>query len=38
MISRGFFGRRRPAEVEKRLPPGQYLEKGFPVPRPLISA
>jgi DMSO/TMAO reductase YedYZ molybdopterin-dependent catalytic subunit len=31
MISRGFFGRRRPAEVEKRLPPGQYLEKGFPV-------
>jgi DMSO/TMAO reductase YedYZ molybdopterin-dependent catalytic subunit len=31
VISRGFFGRRRPAEVEKRLPPGQYLEKGFPV-------
>jgi len=31
MISRGFFGRQRPPEVEKRLPPGQYLEKGFPV-------
>jgi DMSO/TMAO reductase YedYZ molybdopterin-dependent catalytic subunit len=31
VISRVFFGRRRPAEVEKRLPPGQYLEKGFPV-------
>ena len=31
MISRGFFGRRRPAEVDKRLPPGQYLENGFPV-------
>jgi DMSO/TMAO reductase YedYZ molybdopterin-dependent catalytic subunit len=31
MISRGFFGRRRPAEVEKRLPPGQYLVTDFPV-------
>ena len=31
MISRGFFGRRRPPEVEGRLPTGQYLEKGFPV-------
>src|SRR4029077_16193915 len=25
LISRGFLGRRRPAEVESRLPPGQYL-------------
>jgi DMSO/TMAO reductase YedYZ molybdopterin-dependent catalytic subunit len=31
MLSRGFFGRRRPPEVESRLPPGQYFEKGFPV-------
>ncbi len=31
MISRGFFGRRRPAEVENRLPPGQYLVTDFPV-------
>jgi DMSO/TMAO reductase YedYZ molybdopterin-dependent catalytic subunit len=31
VISRGFFGRRRPAEVEKRLPPGQYLVNDFPV-------
>src|SRR5450631_4543932 len=31
MISRGFFGRRRPADVEKRLPPGQYLVRDFPV-------
>ena len=31
MSTRGFFGRRRPAEIEKRLPPGQYLENGFPV-------
>jgi len=31
MISRGFLGRRRPAEVEKRLPPGQYLVTDFPV-------
>lgn len=31
MISRGFFGRRRPAEVEKRLPPSQYLVTDFPV-------
>jgi DMSO/TMAO reductase YedYZ molybdopterin-dependent catalytic subunit len=31
VISRGFFGRRRPAEVEKRLPPGQYFVKDFPV-------
>ena len=31
MISRGFLGRRRPADVEKRLPPGQYLVTDFPV-------
>ena len=31
MISRGFSGRRRPADVEKRLPPGQYLTTDFPV-------
>ena len=31
MISRGFTGRRRPAEVEGRLPPGQYLVTDFPV-------
>ncbi len=31
MISRGFSGRRRPADVAKRLPPGQYLVEDFPV-------
>jgi len=31
LISRGFLGRRRPPEVEKRLPPGQYLVTDFPV-------
>lgn len=31
IISRGFLGRRRPAEVEGRLPPGQYLVTDFPV-------
>jgi DMSO/TMAO reductase YedYZ molybdopterin-dependent catalytic subunit len=31
-VSRGFGGRRRtPDDVRQRLPPGQYLEKGFPV-------
>ena len=31
-VSRGFTGRRRtPGEVGDRLPPGQYLEPGFPV-------
>jgi DMSO/TMAO reductase YedYZ molybdopterin-dependent catalytic subunit len=31
-LSRGFSGRRRvPEELEQRLPPGQYYEKGFPV-------
>jgi len=29
VISRGFTGRRRPGS--DRLPPGQYLERGFPV-------
>ena len=41
MISRGFSGRRRGGDVEKRLPPGQYLVKDFPVlsagPTPRIS-
>jgi DMSO/TMAO reductase YedYZ molybdopterin-dependent catalytic subunit len=31
MFSRGFSGRRRSADVEKRLPPGQYLTTDFPV-------
>jgi len=31
VLSRGFLGRRRPPEVEKRLPPGQYLVTDFPV-------
>jgi DMSO/TMAO reductase YedYZ molybdopterin-dependent catalytic subunit len=30
-ISRGFGGRRRDPELAKRIPPGQYLENGFPV-------
>jgi DMSO/TMAO reductase YedYZ molybdopterin-dependent catalytic subunit len=31
-LSRGFSGRRRvPEDVAARLPPGQYLETGFPV-------
>lgn len=30
MATRGFFGRRRP-EPPRPLPPGQYLETGFPV-------
>ena len=31
-VSRGFGGRRRtPDDVRERLPPGQYLESGFPV-------
>jgi DMSO/TMAO reductase YedYZ molybdopterin-dependent catalytic subunit len=41
MITRGFLGRRPPPEVAGRLPPGQYLETGFPVlsagPTPHIS-
>jgi DMSO/TMAO reductase YedYZ molybdopterin-dependent catalytic subunit len=31
MITRGFFGRRPTTEDAARLPPGQYLERGFPV-------
>jgi DMSO/TMAO reductase YedYZ molybdopterin-dependent catalytic subunit len=30
-ISRGFRGRREPAEDSSRLPPGQYLVRDFPV-------
>jgi len=30
-FSRGFRGRRKPSDVAGRLPPGQYLERGFPV-------
>ena len=40
-ITRGFFGRRLSEEEQKRLPPGQYLERGFPVlsagPTPRIT-
>ncbi len=31
MVSRGFFGRRLAPEIAARIPPGQYLERGFPV-------
>lgn len=32
MVTRGFSGRgNRPPEVRDRLPPGQFLESGFPV-------
>ncbi len=31
ITSRGFQGRRQPGEVAGRLPPGQYVERGFPV-------
>lgn len=31
ITTRGFFGRRPADDEAKRLPPGQYLEKGFPV-------
>jgi DMSO/TMAO reductase YedYZ molybdopterin-dependent catalytic subunit len=30
-LSRGFRGRRQPSELTGRIPPGQYLERGFPV-------
>ena len=30
-ISRGFTGRRHPAEDPSRIPPGQYLTTDFPV-------
>jgi DMSO/TMAO reductase YedYZ molybdopterin-dependent catalytic subunit len=31
VISRGFHGRRQQNDLGARLPPGQYLENGFPV-------
>jgi DMSO/TMAO reductase YedYZ molybdopterin-dependent catalytic subunit len=31
IVSRAFKGRRQPDDVAGRLPPGQYLEHGFPV-------
>ena len=31
MISRNFFGKKDNPELNKRLPPGQYIEKSFPV-------
>jgi DMSO/TMAO reductase YedYZ molybdopterin-dependent catalytic subunit len=31
LFSRGFFGRRQPAEANGRVPPGQYLTSDFPV-------
>src|SRR5688572_17467011 len=42
-VSRGFGGRRRaPDDLAARLPPGQYLEHGFPVltagPTPEVGA
>ena len=30
-FSRGFRGRRQKSETSARIPPGQYLERGFPV-------
>ena len=31
-VSRGFVGKRREAaNIAERIPPGQYLERGFPV-------
>lgn len=41
MVTRGFTGRNRPADLGNRLPPGQSLTEGFPVlsagPTPRIS-
>ena len=41
MTTRGFTGRRNAPEIAGRLPPGQYLEKDFPVlsagPTPHVS-
>jgi DMSO/TMAO reductase YedYZ molybdopterin-dependent catalytic subunit len=41
LVTRGFRGRRQSADVEGRLPPGQYLVGGFPVltagPTPRVS-
>jgi DMSO/TMAO reductase YedYZ molybdopterin-dependent catalytic subunit len=31
MVTRGFTGRGRQADTASRIPPGQYLEQGFPV-------
>jgi DMSO/TMAO reductase YedYZ molybdopterin-dependent catalytic subunit len=32
MVTRGFFsGRKPPTDADGRIPPGQYLEQGFPV-------
>src|SRR2546425_7234215 len=31
IISRGFRGRRQKSDLSARIPPGQYLERGFPV-------
>ncbi len=31
MVTRGFTGRAQPPEIAERLPPGQYLERDFPV-------
>ncbi len=31
MLSRGFFRRRKDEASSSRIPPGQYLERGFPV-------
>jgi DMSO/TMAO reductase YedYZ molybdopterin-dependent catalytic subunit len=31
VTTRGFFGRKRDDETSRRLPPGQHLERGFPV-------
>jgi hypothetical protein len=30
-ISRGFRGRQKPGDQSGRIPPDQYLERGFPV-------
>ena len=30
-VSRGFHGRRQQSTLNDRIPPGQYLERGFPV-------
>ena len=30
-FSRGFRGRRQQSDISARIPPGQYLERGFPV-------
>lgn len=30
-ITRGFGGRKQPPELADRIPPGQHLERGFPV-------